>query len=365
MPLQVHRHAIMTPTETPRLVPPRRTALVWAGLVAAVAAVAILRLVIGEQAGWPGGSLWRSLGQVFLGKWLDKSPADTLMTIRLLRLVLGLVVGTALATSGVALQALLRNPLAEPYILGLSSGAAVGVFLQRILSEFTGAWIGATHLGALAGALAAMSVVYVAGRRRGVIDPLGLLLVGVVLSTINGALVMVLHFLNPQEGVYNDLARWMMGFLNETVGSVNVLSITALTAVCLVLLLRLGPAMDAGGFSDAEALSLGVHLSRLRKVLFIVAGALAAGAVVLAGPIAFVGLICPHLARLLLGPRHRALLIGAALAGAALIVLADAVAVLVDQFLQKGRMPIGIFTAMIGGPAFLWMLRPHLGRGID
>ena len=356
----------MPQTETPRLIPARRTVLVWAGLFVALAAAAVLRLMIGEEVGWPGGSVFRALGQVFFGQWQTTArppAADTLLTIRLLRLVLGLVVGTALASSGVALQALLRNPLAEPYILGLSSGAAVGVMLQMILSQFVAGWIGASHLGALAGALAAMGVVYVAGRRRGVIDPLGLLLVGVVLSTINGALIMVLHFVYAPPGVYNDLARWMMGFLNETVGPANVLSITVLTMACVALLVRLGPAMDAAGFSDAEALSLGVSLARLRKLLFVIAGALAAGAVVLAGPIAFVGLICPHVARLLLGPGHRTLLLGAALAGAALIVLADTAATLLD--FGQGRMPLGIFTAMIGGPAFLWMLRPHLGRGVD
>ena len=341
-----------------------RTVAALAGLMVLLLAVMAMRLVVSDTDltphGWPEGGLRDSLIGVFLGDVLEEAPAGSLMGIRLLRVVLGVVVGAALAVSGVALQALLRNPLAEPYILGLSSGAAVGVMAQLILSQVIGWWIGATHIGALTGAMVSMGVVYVAGRRRGVIDPLGLLLVGVVLSTINGAIIMLLHFTYPAPGLRNDVARWMMGFLNETVGSTNVLSITVLTVGCFALLFRFGPAMDAASFSDAEAMSLGVNLSFLRKMLFVVAGALAAGAVVLAGPIAFVGLICPHVARLLLGPSHRPLLVAAAMTGAALIVLADAASVLLD--FGQGRMPIGIFTAMIGGPAFLWMLRPHLGR---
>ena len=309
---------------------------------------------------WPSGNLGDAIVRVFLADLMTEAPAMSFMSIRLLRLVLAVIVGAALAIGGVALQSLLRNPLAEPYILGLSSGAAVGVVLQMILSHVIGQWIGATHLGALAGAIGSMCIVYVAGRRRGVIDPLGLLLVGVVLSTINGAIIMLLHWRYSPPGLRDDVARWMMGYLNETVGSTNVLSITVLTVACFGLLFRYGPAMDASGFSDAEAMSVGVNLSLLRKMLFVVAGVLAAGAVVLAGPIAFVGLICPHVARLLLGPSHRPLLVAAAMTGAALIVLADTATVLLD--FGHGRMPIGIFTAMIGGPAFLWMLRPHLGR---
>lgn len=309
---------------------------------------------------WPSGSLREAVVRVFFADLLADAPAMSFMSVRLVRLVLGIVVGVALAIGGVALQSLLRNPLAEPYILGLSSGAAVGVVLQMILSHVVGQWIGATHLGALAGAIGSMCIVYAAGRRRGVIDPLGLLLVGVVLSTINGAIIMLLHWRYSPPGLRDDVARWMMGYLNETVGSTNVLSITVLTIACFALLFRYGPAMDAAGFSDAEAMSLGVNLSLLRKMLFVVAGVLAAGAVVLAGPIAFVGLICPHVARLLLGPSHRPLLIAAAMTGAVLIVLADTATVFLD--FGHGRMPIGIFTAMIGGPAFLWMLRPHLGR---
>ena len=280
-----------------------------------------------------------------------------------MRVVIAITVGIALATGGVSLQALLRNPLAEPFILGLSSGAAVGVMVQMALAFEFQQHQGPAHEGALVGAMVSMAIVYVAGRRHGVIDPLGLLLVGVVIATINGALVMAIRAVYAPPGQRNDVARWMMGFLNENVGSSSVLLISLLTLMGLAVLWRFGPAMDVAGFSDTEATSLGVHLPLLRKLLFVVATVLAAGAVVLAGPVAFVGLIAPHMARLLVGPSHRNLLLCAALIGAVLIVMADVAAVVCDR--GWGLLPIGIFTSLLGGPLFLWMLRPHLGRGLD
>jgi iron complex transport system permease protein len=333
----------------------------WMGLLVVVAlAACALRLYVGDTNQWPAGNVFDALRYALTGSAGDRA---TLMDLRVVRIVIAVIVGVALAISGVALQALLRNPLAEPFILGLSSGAAVGVMAQEIIELQTQQHLGPIHLGALAGAMLSMAVVYMAGRKRGVIDPLGLLLVGVVLSTINGALIMLMRSFYEPAGRRNNVAQWMMGFLNETVGSTHIVTIALLTAGGLAVLLWLAPAMDAAGFSDAEATSVGVNLPRLRMLLFFVASLLAAGAVVLAGPLAFVGLICPHLARLMFGPGHRALLIGSALIGATLIVLADVGAVTLN--FGRSLLPLGIFTALIGGPAFLWMLRPHLGRSMD
>lgn len=348
------------PEVSPSSTPVARSATVIAALAVMLVVAIFLRLYVGAvDHSWPDGSVIDALRSVFFAQWVDEYTL-TLMDIRLRRVVLAVIVGAALASSGVGLQALLRNPLAEPFILGLSSGAAVGVMVQTLVRG-----VGAGHVGSLCGALLSMAVVYAVGRRRGVIDPLGLLLVGVVLSTINSAVIMVLYTFYP-PGVTNDTLRWMMGFLNEGIGSNNILIVTAVTAGGIGILLRLAPAMDAASFSDAEAQSLGVNLPVVRRWIFFVTGVLAAGAVVLSGPIAFVGLVCPHVARLLLGPRHRTLIIGAVLIGATLIVCADAAAVAIDAASAKvTRMPIGIFTAAIGGPAFLWMLRPYLGRGME
>lgn len=332
-------------------------------LFVAVVGAVLLRLIVSRgDWGWPDGQVFDALNYALFFELFDDDSGRliSVMDIRMVRVIIAAVVGVALATGGVSLQALLRNPLAEPFILGLSSGAAVGVMTQSVLAFFMDKHQGPAHEGALIGAMLCMAIVYLFGRRHGVIDPLGLLLVGVVISTINGSLIMTMRAFYTPPGQRNDTARWMMGYLDESVGSNNVLLVAVLTLAGLALLWRLGPAMDAAGFSDTEATSLGVNLPRLRKILFLIATVLAAGAVVLAGPIAFVGLISPHIARLLVGPSHRTLLLVAALLGALLIVLADVAAVVCDR--GQGLLPIGVFTSILGGPIFLWMLRPHLGR---
>lgn len=307
------------------------------------------RLLIGSAAiGWPTGENARYV--------IDE---------RVTKLILGLIVGAALSVSGVSLQSLLRNPLAEPYILGLSTGAGAGMMVQAyVLHLLTGSVaVGTNGGGALLGAAATMLIVFLAGRRRGVIDPLGLLLTGVVLSTICGALILMMNYLVGPGGIRDDIARWMMGNLDGGASATTIRIIAGLTAAGFVLLLMHGKAMDVASSSDAETMSLGVNLPRLRMVLFAVASLLAAGAVVLAGPIAFVGLVCPHIARLALGPSHGPLLIGSAMLGAALVITADTASAALNLWLGIGLMPIGIFTAIVGGPVFLWMLRPQLGRG--
>ncbi|MEM9882593.1 MAG: iron ABC transporter permease [Planctomycetota bacterium] len=338
----------------------------WFGLVAIVLLAAVARLLVGSAGlGLPAGDAWGVL------------------SVRADRLAVGVVVGAALAVGGVGLQTLVRNPLAEPFVLGLSTGAAAGIVGQRLLVlslGLGGAWSGG-FIGAAAGSCLCMAVVYAAGRRRGVLDPLGLLLTGVVLSTIFGALIMLAVHLRP-EVLRVELSQWMMGHLGGDAGAVGSwvlsgfdgvegwlsfpwrwLGVACLTAGGLAWLLRRAGAMDVASLSPAEAGALGVDLRRLRRVLFVVSGLLAAGAVVLAGPVAFVGLVCPHVGRLLVGPSHRGLLWASAILGAALVVLADTAGAALAFAFGVGVVPLGVFTAVVGGVAFLWMLRPSLGRG--
>ena len=323
-------------------------------------ALAVARLFIGVVEGarfaWPGGDVLDAVLRVFARDWL--SGPDTVLTIRLGSVISAIVAGAALSTSGVALQNLLRNPLAEPFILGLSSGAGVGYIAQTMLSKALGTALGPLHVGALAGGVATLAIVYLAGRRRGIVDPLGMLLTGVVVTTFNGAIIMVLYHFNT-AGDMAQLAKWMQGYLQDRVDSAEMIAITAFTFAGLALLLRNARAMDVAMFSDAEAISMGVNLPTLRRLQFLVAAVLASGAVVLTGPLAFVGLIAPHLARLMLGPTHRNLLIAAALIGAGLILTAD----VITAALNWRQFPAGVFTAIIGVPVFLSMLRPRLGRG--
>ncbi len=327
----------------------RRTALAIATLLTVLLLAAGARLYVGSAGfGFPTGDL-----------------AHHIFAAREQRLWVGALVGASLAVSGVALQALLRNPLAEPFILGLSTGAGAGVMAQSAISYALWRQYGSGSLGALLGAALSMTIVYLAGRRRGILDPLGLLLTGVVLSTINGALILLFNYLVGPGGLRDNITHWMMGYLSDTTDPMIVRGVGLLLLLGFVLLLTRARAMDIATLSEPEAVSLGVPIARLRALLFVIASALTAGAVVLSGPIAFVGLICPHAARLMLGPAHGPLLVGAALAGAALVVLAVALAAALALRYHIGVMPIGVFTAILAGPVFLWMLRPHLGRGME
>lgn len=341
-------------------------AVVGCGLLVVLLSAAVLRLNIGTTTlGLPPGE----------GGW-------EVLALRGDRLVTGAVVGAALAIAGVALQALLRNALAEPFILGLSTGAAAGMVGQRLLAAALGLSLGFGLGGAAVGAAACMLIVYLASQRRGLLDPLGLLLTGVVLSTINGALIMLAVHFRP-DLLRVELSQWMMGYLSDDGGAAVswavgwlegsplavafpwlLLIVSALTVLGWGWLLGRARAMDVATLSEGEAEALGVGLRRLRLELFAVSSVLAAGAVVLAGPIAFVGLVCPHVARLWVGPGHRGLLWSSAVLGAALVVLADTAGAGLALGLGAGVVPLGVFTAIVGGVAFLWMLRPRLGRGI-
>jgi iron complex transport system permease protein len=273
----------------------------------------------------------------------------------------GASVGAGLATSGVLLQALLRNPLASPFILGISAGAGLGVMAALYAAHvlgFRGAGPATDMLPAMIGALAVLATVYALAQRRGWLDPVSLVLVGVIVSAICGALIMLLQHLVP-TGLHGEITRWMMGRIPESVPGATLALAGGLSIGGVAIAAYMGRAMDAATLSDDEARSVGLALGRLRLWMFALAGALTAGAVALCGPIAFVGLIAPHATRLILGPRHRRLVLGSALAGVLLVVGADVVRQAID--LGGGRMPIGVFTALIGGPAFIWLLRS--GRG--
>ena len=345
------------PKRPPPSVPRQTTEVDGAAGASAGRVVVVLTVLVVVLIG--AGALRVQLGSTGSFGW----PQSTqLREIRINRLAIAGVVGAALAVSGVGLQSLLRNPLAEPFILGLTTGAGVGLMAQLMLEDLLGRPIHIHHAGPLAGAALSLMIVYLTARRNGVIDPLGLLLVGVVLSTINGAVIMFLNLVPGSAGVKTDIMIWMMGFIGEGTPPGVIRIIACLTALSLGVLVWYGPAMDVASLSDAEAESVGVNLKRLRTVLFVVASVLAAGAVVLAGPVAFVGLICPHLVRLLLGPSHRPLVIGAALAGSALLIAADLTSVVLHRIFSWGIMPLGIFTALLGGIFFLWLLRSRLGR---
>lgn len=288
-------------------------------------------------------------------------PQESYAWLRWTALAIGALVGVGLAVSGVLLQALLRNPLAEPFILGLSSGAGLGMMAALYIAHLTHgniAILGTRNGPAIIGALGALAIVYILSQRRGWLDPITSVLVGVIVSAICGAGIMFFQHLVP-DGLRGEFTLWLMGEIPGAMESRALIIAACLIGIGLLVSVVMGKAMDAATLGDDEARSIGLAIGPLRLAMFCLAGVLAAVTVALAGPIGFVGLIAPHAARVILGPRHAVLAIGAALVGIALVVGADVARQALD--VGAGRMPIGVFTALIGGPVFIWLLLS--GRG--
>lgn len=329
----------------------RRQTITLSAVLAAAVLACLWRLVVGgDSIGFPGSA------DTDLAIW----------NLRLIRMSAGVAVGGALAVGGVMLQSLLRNPLASPDLLGLSSGAGLAVMIATYAAAVRTGELSippaAQGVAALVGAVAALVVVYALSQRRGVIEPVSMILVGVIVSIICGAGTMLLQRLMPDRGMSSE--RWFLGQLTDDLTWTPIAVVGAVTLALTALGACLGPAMDAGALGDDEARSVGVPVGRLRALLFVASGVLTAAAVFLVGPVGFVGLVCPHVVRLGAGPAHRVVVIGSALAGAALVVGADAaIKTPSATWLPTGRLPLGVLTALIGGPIFLWLLlREMKGR---
>jgi iron complex transport system permease protein len=315
----------------------------WLVIVATATIAVILRLVLGAR-GW---------------SWPTLEIAD----LRVGAIVSATVAGASLGLSGVLLQALLRNPLASPFVLGLSSGAGLAVSIAALVASSGAAWVTADGgmVAASVGSAVALIVVVAAGRRHGAIEPVTLLLAGVVVASVAGALTVLVQYLMPPSS-RGDLMAWSMGRIPElpervplVVGGVLLVSIGCWS----ILRARW---LDAACTADDEASSLGVDLRALRWRLVVLSGALAGSSVVLCGPIAFVGFVAPHVARLMLGAGHRGLVVASPILGAALLIAADALRLAVP-LPGTGKLPVAVVTAILGGPIFLWVLRRQGGRG--
>jgi len=293
-------------------------------------------------------------------------PADgVIRELRLLSACSAAVIGAALAASGTLLQATLRNPLASPWVLGLTSGASLGVVTVIVAG---GSGTGLESVGAMVGAFTALGLVYSLARRRGLLDPVALLLIGVMISVCFGALTMLLQQFLPDRGLAR-FSRWMLGTVSEQTPWPVLGGMGFLTLLGVLVAMALGRQLDAATLPDDEARSVGVNPDRLRAVCFGIAGVLTAGTVLLAGPIGFVGLVSPHIARLLVGATHRRLVLASALVGAGFVIASDLASVCIsiwtassDAVIATGRIPVGILTALIGAPVFIGMLLSGMRR---
>lgn len=273
--------------------------------------------------------------------------------LRIPRALLGMVVGASLAVSGIAMQAFTKNPLSEPYVLGISSGASVGAVLS-IVSALVLPW--GTRLtipvGSFCGAMASILIVCTLSGTSGEITPMRLILVGVAVSAICSAVTDFIVYTAPQDAQVREATFWMLGGLGNA--SWRELPIPSLALVpSMMVMIFLARPLNAMMMGDDAAITLGVNIERVRMILIVLTALLTACSVMVSGCIGFIGLIVPHLVRSIVGADHVKLIPVSCIFGGLFMLWADAAARVVCA---PAELPVGILTAMIGGPLFLWMI---------
>lgn len=281
--------------------------------------------------------------------------------VRLPRIVLASLIGGGLAAAGAGYQGLFRNPLADPFIIGASSGAALGATLAIVSGAGSGFWgLGPIALCAMIGALAAVGVVYLIAATGGQAPTTTLLLSGVAVSSFIGAIVSLVMYLNAEQ--VTEIFGWLMGHVSR--GGWKVVKTTLpIVATGVVALWLFSRGLDSLTFGEESAAALGLRLIALRGGVIVATSLATAGSVAAGGIIGFVGLVAPHVARTFVGPRHAVLIPASCLIGALLLLLADNVA---RTVVAPSELPVGIVMALLGGPFFLYLLRTqqrHLGLG--
>ncbi len=288
---------------------------------------------------------------------VENPSREILLGIRLPRVLLAGLVGAGLATAGVLLQALLQNPLADPYILGISGGAAVGGVLALALGWTLGSSAIGVPLTAFAGALGATGLLALIAGVSGRAPPHTLLLSGVVFNAFAASLIVFLTTATDLRRV-TGVFLWLIGSIRLADGWV-ILGVAALLTLGLGIGLRYAYALNLVSLGDEQAEHLGVEVIQLRRRVLLATALMIGASVSVSGLIGFVGLLVPHMLRLLLGADHRVLVPAAALGGAAFLIVADTLA---RTVLAPTELPVGALTALIGGPLFLFLLRRDLAR---
>ena len=313
--------------------------LIWLGVWLLVSAAAVM---IGTENIWA---------------WRVPERVRDVLSIRLYTVLTAGLVGGGLALAGLAFQALLRNPLADPYILGISGGASLGVILSSLFFSVLLA-----PVFGFAGALATVGLVYAVAQHRGRLEPYTLLLTGVIVNAFYAAAIMLIVAL-AKPADRGDIAYWMMGSIGTFNPQWTLLAVVGGLALGVAVLF----AWLAKGFNlvvvgEDTAGALGVRVERLRLVTFLAASLVTGASVALTGPIGFVGLICPHILRMVIGPDHRLLVPASFFFGAIFLVVADLATRLLGAFGDQAP-PVGVVTAMCGVPFFIYLLRTRWRRG--
>ncbi|MGV9803460.1 FecCD family ABC transporter permease [Mycobacterium sp. NPDC003449] len=324
-------------------------------LTAVLAVLTLVSIVVSVAFGAediPLGDVWRTVAGRFTGTVIESGYDVIIWDLRLPRSVLAAIVGAGLALAGALMQALVRNPLAEPYLLGVSAGAAVGATAVMTLGALSGLGLWALSGGALIGALSATLAVYTVARAQGGLTALRLILSGVVLSSAFMALSSLLVFTAGDPHAAESVMFWLLGSVaGATWAKVPVAGAVVLIALIGALLIHSW--LDAYAAGTDTATSLGVPVRALRNALFLIQAVLVGVLVAVSGGIGFVGLIVPHAARLVVGATHRAMLPVAVCGGALFLVWVDVIS---REMAAPREMPLGIVTGLIGAPVFLFLM---------
>ncbi|WP_221688623.1 FecCD family ABC transporter permease [Gordonibacter massiliensis (ex Traore et al. 2017)] len=327
-----------------------RERAVMAGLAVALVALVAVSLTVGTyDVSLP------EMGRV-LWDWLTGSSTAhdkatvVLLTIRAPRILLAALVGAALAASGAAYQGMFRNPMVSPDILGVSNGAAVGAALALLLGLPSLVVHGLSFVCGLGAVLLVMAVARAVGKGGNTLTLM--ILAGVVMSSTFSALLSLVKYVADPDDALPQITYWLMGSFARSGNDVNVLVLAAILVVGGGALLLMRWRINALSFGEEEARTLGVDVKRTRTVVILAATLLTSATVCLCGTIGWVGLIIPHIVRLVVGPNFRALLPVSLLGGACFMLLVDDVA----RIIVPGELPVGVLTALIGAPLFIYML---------
>lgn len=330
------------------------------GLGVLLVVIGLVSAASGQFAIAPGDIFSSILRKVGIGAASDQTRLidSTLWQVRFPRLVLSMIVGAALAVAGALMQGVFNNPLAEPGVIGVSSGCAVGACAVIVFNLDAHVSL-VLPLVALIGGLLVAAAVYTLARTGGRADTVTLLLIGIAINAVAGAVVAFLIFI-ADTASREQIVFWQMGSLNgATWPAVRDSAIIAVIGVAGAMLIR--RKVDVLALGESAAGHVGINVERVKRQAILFAALLSAGAVAYAGLIAFVGLVIPHLLRLLIGPSNRALIPASAIGGAILLAGAD---ILSRTMVAFADLPIGIFTALIGGPVFFALLRKRVLGGL-
>lgn len=334
-----------------------RNVLVLTGAVLALFAAMLVGILVGPAGLTPGGVLLDiadRLPLVDVDSGLSTRQQAILWNIRMPRVVLGVLVGAMLAIAGAAYQGVFRNPLADPYLLGVSSGAGLGATLAIVVGGAAG--FAGVPIAAFAGGLLAVGATYSLGRTvGGSRSEVVIILAGVAVAAFANAIQT--FFMQLHDDTLRQVYSWMLGRLS-TDGWSDVVVVLPYVVVTVAIIALHRRTLDVMAVGDVEAASLGINPARVRVLLVCVATLGTAAVVSASGLIGFVGIVVPHAVRLLAGPGHRLLLPLSLLVGASFLVLAD---VLARTVMSPAELPIGVVTAAIGAPFFLVVLRRSRG----